>query len=214
MGKKVLLMFALALALPMAAFADSNISFTTSGGTLTGDSNGMAFSGDQLVSVTGLGGPFSGSNLGTLTFSTPKMRAPGNVIDGATFFSGGSVAITGNGSNGIPIGSLFAGVFTSNPSWVHNPNLSNGDGQYTFTGQATGTLADGSLGVVLIQILVDRPYNPGNGSSNIFTHYSPVTTATVQVINVPEPSSLAFMATGLVGLMGAIRRKYRKQLVA
>jgi len=141
----------------MAVFADSNISFTTSGGTLTGDSNGMAFSGDQLVSVTGLGGPFSGSNLGTLTFSTPKMRAPGNVIDGATFFSGGSVAITGNGSNGIPIGSLFAGVFTSNPSWVHNPNLSNGDGQYTFTGQATGTLADGSLGVVLIQILVDSP---------------------------------------------------------
>ena len=50
--------------------------------------------------------------------------------------------------------------------------------------------------------------------SVLFEGSAPVQTATVQVVNVPEPSSLAFMGTGLVGLMGVIRRKYRKQSVA
>ena|ERR1041385_4615740 len=215
MGKKILLTLALALVLPMAAYADSNISFTSTGGTLTGSSFGMSLTGDQLTSVTGLGGDFSGSNLGTLTFTTLIMAAPGNVVDGATFFSpGGDVTITGNGSNGIPNGVLFSGIFTTNPTWVHNPNLPNGDGQYTFTGFATGNLADGTLATILIQILVDRPFNPVNPGSVYFTGSSPIQTATVQAVSVPEPSSLAFMGTGLVGLLGAIRRKYRKQFAA
>jgi len=208
-------MLALALALPMAAFADSNISFTTTGGTLTGNADGMHYSGDQLTSVTGLGGDFSGSNLGALTFGTLTMNTPGNVIQGASFAPGGNVVITGNGSNGVPNGVLFSGVFTSAQTWVHNPNLPNGDGQYTFTGLATGTLADGRSAVVLVQILLDRPYNPRFPmDSALFEGSAPVQTATVQVVSVPEPSSLAFMGTGLVGLMGVIRRKYRKQSVA
>src|SRR6266487_5124646 len=160
MGKKILLMLALALVLPMAAYAD-DISFTATGGTLTGSSYGMSYSGDQLVNVVGLGGDFAGTNLGSLSFTTLTMRPLGNVVAGATFFSpGGEITITGNGSNGIANGVLFSGMFTSDPSWVHNPNLPNGDGSYTFTGLATGNLAGGATAVVLVQILLDRPYDP------------------------------------------------------
>ncbi len=217
MGKKVLLMLALALALPMAAFADSSFSFTTTGGTLTGSSFGMSLSGDQLTSVTGLdGSDFSGSNLGTLTFDTLKMVAPGSVAAGATFFApGGDVTIMGNGSNGIPNGVLFSGIFTVNPTWVHNPNLPNGDGSYTFTAVATGTLADGEIANILITINMDRPFNPKLPlDSVLFEGSAPVQTVSVQVLNVPEPSSLGFIGTGLVGLAGAISRKYRKQRIA
>jgi len=101
----------------------------------------------------------------------------------------------GNGSKRHSHWVVVAGVFTSNPSWVHNPNLSTVTVSTLSPGRLLELWPMVPLGVVLIQILVDRPYNPGNGSSNIFTHYSPVTTATVQVINVPEPGSLAFMAT-------------------
>jgi len=55
-------MFALALALPMAAFADTTSAYNQ-WRHFNRDSNGMAFSGDQLVSVTGLGGPFSAAIL-------------------------------------------------------------------------------------------------------------------------------------------------------
>ena len=97
MGRKVLLMLALALVLPMAAFADSNISFTTTGGTLTAAASACP-TRLPVDSVTGLGGDFAGSNLGSLSFSTLIMNSPGNVMEGQLSFPGGTVTITGNGS--------------------------------------------------------------------------------------------------------------------
>src|SRR3954453_11215615 len=150
MGKKILLMLTLALVLPIAAYADS-ISFTSTGGTLNGSSFGMSLVGSQLTDITGLGGSFDGTSLGSLSFSTGLMAAPGNVIDGAHFLLGGTVTILGNGNGGAPAGLLFSGAFTQSPTWTRTPNTF----VYTFSGLATGTLADGSTAEILIQFTVD-----------------------------------------------------------
>ncbi len=201
MGKKLLLMLALALVLPMAAYAD-DISFTSNGGYLWADSTGLRVSDATLVNVNGV----NGADLGTLAFSTGLMNAPGSVLHGATFRpSPGVVTITG--SDG---GALFSGAFSGNSTWT--VSTSGGSTLYTFTGIAIGALGDGRSAVLQITFTVDGKAF----QSNPTLQPSSLTGVPINVtaISVPEPGSIAFMGAGLIGLMGAIRRKYRKQRFA
>lgn len=200
MGKKILLMLALALVLPMAAYADG-ISYTTNGGHLWASSFGLQVTDATLVDINGV----SGANLGTLAFSTGLMNAPGSVLSGATFRpSPGAVTITG--SDG---GALFTGAFNQNSTWTVSTSGSNT--LYTFTGIAAGSLGDGTTALLQITFTVDGKMFQSNPT------LQPGSLAGVPInvtsLSVPEPGSIAFVGTGLVGLIGAIRRKYRKPQV-
>jgi hypothetical protein len=54
--KKLVLLAVLALALPTAVFADSNIDYTNSGGTLSGSNSGLSLGGSVLIAVNGNAG--------------------------------------------------------------------------------------------------------------------------------------------------------------
>jgi hypothetical protein len=100
--KRMVLMVLLALALPMAAFASGSVDFTNSGGTLSGSNSGLSLTGSVLVAVNGFngGGLVTGTNLGSLTFSTGALTS-GSIQMGGTFAAGGSFVIDGNGTNGL-----------------------------------------------------------------------------------------------------------------
>ncbi len=200
MGKKVLLLAVLALALPMAAFASSSVDFTNMGGTLSGSNSGLSLSGSALGAVNGLngGGLITGTNLGSVSFSTVAL-ASGTLQGGGTFAAGGSFTITGNGTNGVPNGVIFSGSFSSPASWTL-VTLPDGTHNYVLTGVVSGTLGGGfSTNGVTVQLTV----NTGKGFFNGSTGLSSGDTNIV----VPEPGTLTLLGTGLMGLAGAVRRK-------
>lgn len=196
--RRVILLALLALALPMAAFANSGVDFTNSGGTLTGTNSGLSLTGSTLAAVNGLnGGGLITGNLGTVTFSTGAL-ASGSLQMGGTFAAGGSFTITGNGTNGIPNGTIFTGTFSGPVTWTL-VTLANGTHNYTLTGTLTGSLGSFSTNGVTVQLTI----NTGKGFFNGSTSISSGDTNIV----VPEPGTLGLLGTGLVGLAGLLRRK-------
>jgi hypothetical protein len=200
--KKMLLLAVLALALPTAVFASSGVDYTNSGGTLSGTNSGLSLSGSVLIAVNGLngGGLITGSNLGSLEFSTGALTS-GSLQMGGTFAAGGTFTITGNGTNGIPNGTLFTGSFSGPVTWTLI-TLSNGTHNYTLSGSLSGWNGSGTATQgVTVQLTINTGKGFFNGSTNISSGDTNIV--------VPEPGSLGLLGTGLIGLAGVIRRKLK-----
>jgi hypothetical protein len=196
--KKMFLLAVLALALPTAVFAGSSVDFSNSGGTLSGSNSGLTLSGSVLFAINGLGGGglITGSDLGSVSFTTGALTS-GSLQMGGTFAAGGSFTITGNGSDGIPDGTLWSGTFSSPVTWTM-VTLANGTHNYTLSGTLSANNGNSTQGVT-VQLTI----NTGKGFFNGSTTISSGDTS----IAVPEPGSLSLLGIGLVGLAGAVRRK-------
>jgi len=186
-------------ALSNLASASSTVDFSNGGGTLSGTTAGLTLSGSMLIAVSGLngGGRITG-DLGTFSLSTGAL-ASGSLKKGGTFAAGGTLTISGNGTNGIPNGVLFSGTFSAPVSWTLT-TLANGTNSYTLTGVLTGMLGGTSVSAVTVQLTA----NTGTGFFNGSTLISGGDTT---IASVPEPSTLALFATGGVSLIGVMRRK-------
>jgi hypothetical protein len=204
--KKVLVLALLALALPVATWANSTqIVFQNNGGKMSTNGITLRLNGSTLTSFSAFGTTYTGS-LGTVSFTTGSLMS-GNLGTSAVFNAGGSFTITGNGSNGIPTGTLFTGSFSGPANWVgtYNPQGNNGLGNWTYTlsGNVTGKLSNGATGFGgTVQFTFDVPGSRQFGRGQSVNLNNGVTTVTV-----PEPGTLSLFGTGLLGLAGLVRRK-------
>jgi hypothetical protein len=187
------------LALTNLATASNTIDFSNSGGTLSGTNAGLGLSGSTLVAVIGFngGGTITG-DLGSVSFTTGALIS-GSLTMGGTLAGGGTFTINGNGTGGIPNGVLFSGTFSGPITWTLT-TLAHGTHSYTLTGVLTGMLGGTSVNAVTVQLTV----NTGTG---FFSGSALISGGDTTVASVPEPSTLAFFATGAMSMMGMMRRR-------
>ncbi|MFZ0320537.1 MAG: PEP-CTERM sorting domain-containing protein [Candidatus Sulfotelmatobacter sp.] len=211
MIKNAILLSVLALALPLAAFADSSVGFTNSGGTLStsgtgtlsGTSGGLTLTGSTLIAVDGLaGGGLVTGNLGSVSFSTSGLST-GSFQMGGTFSAGGTFDIVGNGTSGIPNEIIFNGTFSGPVTWTLL-TLANGTHEYTLSGSLTGTWYNGGSTVygATVQLTINTGKGYFNGSTNIAS-------GDTNIVIAPEPGTLVLMGTGLLAGAGVLRRKLK-----
>jgi PEP-CTERM motif len=180
----------LALAMPMAAFADSII-FSDSGtlnstGTITSTStasftgsiaNGSSYNLNVPLTLFSDNGVIT-ATAGTVSLSTGTLTQVG--VGQFTFT--GSVTITNSASAVLFTSSVTGGTIT------HQSN-----GSYSIN----GLLANGGLNNILGAKISGNRLVSGGGNA--------VTGTSV----VPEPGTLGLLGTGLIGIAGLIRRKTR-----
>jgi hypothetical protein len=186
------------LMIPVASFADAGVDYSNRAGTLSGSNSGLSLSGSTLIAISDGSGLITG-DLGTVSFTTGALSS-GDLQNGGTLDAGGTFNITGNGSNGVPNGTLFSGSFSGPVTWAIT-TLGNGTHNYTLTGTITGTASGQAVAGVTVQLTINTGMGFFNGSTRI------VGGDTTIVGSVPEPSTITMFGTGVVGLLGLVRRK-------
>ncbi len=209
--RRVLLVLALlAMALPMAAWADT-ITLTNQYGTIaitgmtgTGGAGTIGVStitskGSELTAYNGIVAP-PGHALGSVSYSTGVLES-GTVSGGGVFSSvGSSFVVVGKGNYGEPKGTIFSGSFVGSIDWTLVSKVGP-KATYDLSGNLfgqlyTGRMVSGSTTQTIV-VLNGQQLNQGTG------HISMGSTG----LSTPEPGTLGLLGTGLIGIAGMVRRK-------
>ena len=205
--RRVVVLALLALALPMAAWAD-NITLTNDFGSFTISSAGITVAKSHLTSFADSSSSYTGF-LGNVSFSTGTLQS-GSITSGAVFNSGGSFDVfgigkwakhlTGCGHCTNPV-TIFTGSFSGPVTWT----LTSGSGKsmtYQLVGAISGMLWNGrDASGTTTQNFFTNSHWTGNGNGRVGLG------VTNGVTSTPEPGTLGLLGTGIVGIAGMFRRK-------
>lgn len=197
----------LLILLPTSVWANS-VAWQNVGGQITASGSAVSLNGSVMSGLVSTSSASSSGLTGEAFSFTTGPLISGTLSGGGTFAAGGSITISGTGSNGIPLGVVFHGTFTGPTTWTAswNPNAGpNHDGRwyYSLTGSFAGVLSNGQH--VAGKVTEDTFDVPGGKSFDSAVNLN----SGVLNISVPEPETLSMMCTGLLAVGAFFRRKSR-----
>jgi len=197
--KRIAFLVVLALALPLAAFANSQTDFVDIGqGTLSGlgSTTGLSMTGTITDMLGYHGGGLVQGSLGTLSISTGGLLSTRGNIE---MFSGGTLTISGSGG-ALASGTLFTGTFSGPVELINLGKWGYDLSCETLNGcTVNGTWANGQSASGGFNLLVGSKGGVEFGYVGLQT----------QTSVTPEPSTLGLLGTGLLGLGALVRRKVK-----